>query len=579
MLVSFSTIIIIALLIFVFISLNYTEDTVLENSIDYTTQLIEQVNYQIDSYINYMDNITVLVTNHQDVNEYLFKTDLEQEEAHKLQDSILTQFMLILEARDDIYNIAIISNLDRYLINDGTDQLNKLVSLNELDWYKEAFSNPGETFLTSSHVQNLVKDDYKWVITLCTNMRNPYTNDLSGVFFIDLNYDIISDLCEENSTSQRGYIFILDVDGNIIYHPQQQLLYSGLKTERIQEVMYNDSGHFVTEGDESKLYTKSVSAKTGWTVVGVEEVSELMKDKSQTEILYVVISIILLIAVVIISAIISHGISRPLKILKNSMKKVEQGELLEANITDIPNNEIGSLSNSYNIMLDEIRNLMDKIVYEQKEKRKSELKILQSQINPHFLYNTLDSIIWMAEAKKTEEVVIMTSALAKLLRQSISNEDEELTIQQEENYIENYLTIQQMRYKDILDYEVDFDKDIYNERILKLTVQPIVENAIYHGIKYKGSKCLLQVIGSSDDNNIIIKVIDNGVGMTKDHVDQIFNYNKDEYKSTGIGIHNVQKRLNLHYGKNHGFEIETKLGEGTTVTITIPKQSPNNKEA
>ena len=575
MLVSFSTLVIIALSIFMLISLSYTKDTVLDNSIEYTTKLVEQVNYQIESYVDYMENITALVTNYDNVNDYLFQTDLDAEEFNNLRAEILTHFNLIVKAREDIYNIAIVSDNNRYLINDGFDKLNTNVNVDNLDWYKEAISNPGQPILSSSHVQNLVEDDYKWVITLCINMRNPYTNEASGIFFIDLNYDAIIDLCEANSMSEKGYIFILDKMGDIIYHPQQQLLYSGLKEERIKEVLENETGYFITNEENSKLYTISVSDKTGWTTVGVEEVSELMKNSSETKIIYFIVTIILLIAVVIITAVVSYEISSPIKILKDSMELVQKGQLEIANIDDIPDNEIGSLSKSFNIMVYEIRNLMDRIVYEQKEKRKSELRALQSQINPHFLYNTLDSIIWMAEAKKTEEVVIMTSALSKLLRQGISNENEELTILQEVSYINSYLTIQQMRYNDILEYVIDFDKDLYSEKILKLTIQPIVENAIYHGIKYKGSKCLLQVIGRSVGETIVIKVIDNGVGMSKDRFDKIFDSHKVNYKASGIGVYNVQRRLQLHYGNKYGLDIKSRPNEGTTVTITIPKKRDN----
>lgn len=575
MLVSFSTLIVIALFIFLLISLDYTKDTVLDNSIEYTTQLIEQMNYQIESYVDYMENITVLVTNHDGVNEYLFENDLKEEEKNKLIDDILTQFNLISKARDDIYNIALLSNNNRYIINNGIDELNTNVNINNLDWYNEAIGDPGKAILSSSHVQNLVKNDYKWVITLCINIRNPYTNEASGIFFIDLNYDAIIDLCEANSMTEKGYIFILDEKGNIVYHPQQQLLYSGLKEERISEVLNSESGYFVTEENDSKLYTISVSEKTGWTTVGVEEVSELMKNSNETQLIYLVVAILLLIAVVAISAAVSNEISRPIKVLKDSMELVKQGQLETANIQSIPNNEIGSLSVSFNIMIDEIKNLMDRIVYEQKEKRKSELRALQSQINPHFLYNTLDSIIWMAEADKTEEVVIMTSALSKLLRQSISNENEELTIAQEISYINSYLTIQQMRYNDILEYDIDFDEELYNEKILKLTIQPIVENAIYHGIKFVGTKCLLQVEGRSVGQDIVIKIIDNGIGMSKDQLNRVFDTHKVNYKARGIGIYNVKRRIQLHYGNNYGLEVESELNKGTIVTITIPKKREN----
>lgn len=583
MLFSFSALIVFALLIFLFISLNYTEDTILDNSIDYTIQLIEQVNRDIDSYIDYMENISALVTNNADVKDYLFKKNLSKKEQDALFSGILAQFKTIMEAREDIYNIAIISSNERNVINDGKDELNEYVSLMEQKWYIDALSNPEGTVLSSSHVQNVIKNNYKWVVTLSKAIRDSYTNEVSGIFFIDLNYSVISDLCENNSLGAKGYIFILDQDGNIIYHPQQQLLYSGLKTERIEEVMNSQSDHFVTEeGSKSKLYTISTSKKTGWTIVGVAYISELMKNKTQTQLLYILVAIILLAAVMIITAIISAEITRPIKILKDSMKKVEQGHFKNANIECIADNEIGSLSKAFNMMITEIQNLMEKNIHEQKEKRKSELRALQAQINPHFLYNTLDSIIWMGESNKPKEVVVMTSALAKLLRQSISNENEVLTIAQEIDYIKSYLTIQKMRYKDKLEYEIQVDEDIYDEEIIKLVVQPIVENAIYHGIKFKDTKCLLQIIGYSSGNDIIIKVIDNGVGMSEEVLSHIFDEHKVNYKSNGIGVYNVQKRLKLHYGSHYGITYESKLGKGTTATIRIPKrkvQEGNHEKA
>lgn len=572
MLFSFSALIVVALLIFLIISLNYTEDTVLDNSIDYTTQLIEQVNTDIDSYINYMENISTLITNNGDVNEYLFKEDLSQEERSKLYGGILTQFNTVMEARNDISNIAVISSIGKNVVNDGEDELNENISLTELDWYRKAVTNQNGTSLSSSHVQNVIKSNYKWVVTLCKYIKNPYDNSATGIFFIDLNYSVISNLCENNSLGEKGFVFILDQDGNIIYHPQQQLLYTGLKTERIDEVMNSNKNYFVTkEGERSKLYTISTSEKTGWTVVGAVYTSELIKNKAQTQILYILAAAMLLIAAMLISAFIASEITRPIKKLKESMKEVEQGRFANANIKYIADNEIGSLGKSFNIMTTEIQNLMEENIYEQKQKRKSELKALQSQINPHFLYNTLDAIIWMAEGNKTREVVQMTSSLAKLLRQSISNENEVLTIAQEIDYIKSYLTIQKMRYKDKLEFEIEVDKDIYNEEIVKLVIQPIVENAIYHGIKFKDTKCLLQIKGYSSFNNIIIKVIDNGVGMSEEAMTHIFDKHKVNYKSNGVGVYNVQMRIQLYYGKNYGIHYESKLGEGTIATITIPR--------
>ena len=221
-------------------------------------------------------------------------------------------------------------------------------------------------------------------------------------------------------------------------------------------------------------------------------------------------------------------------------------------------NEIGSLTTSFNVMTHRIQELMEQNIREQEAKRKSELKALQSQINPHFLYNTLDSIIWMAEGKKNEEVVLMTASLARLLRQSISNEDEVISIGQEIEYARGYLTIQKMRYKDKMEFRIDVEPSILNIRLIKLVLQPIIENAIYHGLKYKESKGLLLVKGFLKDGNAVIQVIDDGVGMEPEVLEHIFEKHKVNYRSNGVGVYNVQKRLQLYYGSEYGITYESE---------------------
>ena len=212
-------------------------------------------------------------------------------------------------------------------------------------------------------------------------------------------------------------------------------------------------------------------------------------------------------------------------------------------------------------------------IHEQEQKRKSELKALQSQINPHFLYNTLDSIIWMAEGKKNEEVVLMTASLARLLRQSISNEDELVSIGQEAEYARSYLTIQKMRYKDKLEFQIDISPAIFGVKIIKLVLQPIIENAIYHGLKYKDSKGFLIVRGYQEGEKAVLEVEDNGVGMDEETLSHIFEKHKVNYHSNGVGVYNVQKRLKLYYGEEYGIVYKSKKNEGTRAVITIPMET------
>lgn len=571
-LISFSILIMTTLLVISFISFRYTENTVRNNSVDYTTKIIEQINNDIDSYIVSMDNISTLVSKDFEVQEYLF--DNKSNKNYDLyKQRILKLFKTVRETREDICNIAIIDKKDKYIINDGRDEPSEYVSIQNTVWYKNSILKRGETYISSSHVQNVIKDDYRWVITLCRTLINPNTNEQEGAFFIDLNYNAISDLCEKNALGKKGYVFIIDEKGEIIYHPKQQLIYSGLIKENIEKIINNENNYFVADvrGD-SCVYTFSKSEKTKWTVVGVAYMDELIKNNNEIIQVYAVVLCIILGLAIIISIRISKEITKPLEKLKNSMREVEKGDFENVNIVISGENEISSLSNSFKIMISEIKKLMEQNINEQKQKRKSEIKALQAQINPHFLYNTLDSIIWMAECNKTKEVVIMTSSLAKLLRESISNEEEVTTINREINHIENYLTIQKMRYKDKLEFIIDVEESIYNVKIIKLILQPIVENAIYHGVKYKEGKSLILISGFNCGNDIEIIVKDTGIGMDKDQLDHIFDRCKKSEKNTGVGIYNVQMRLQLAYGEKYGLTYESKKLEGTTVKIRIPKK-------
>ena len=213
-------------------------------------------------------------------------------------------------------------------------------------------------------------------------------------------------------------------------------------------------------------------------------------------------------------------------------------------------NEIGSLGKSYNLMTERIYTLMEQNVYEQKQKRKNELKHCRHRSNPHFLYNTLDSIIWMSEAGQNDEVVEMTSALAKLLRQSISNDNEQVELRQEIEYVKNYLTIQKMRYQDKLEYTIEIEPDVCHVMIVKLVLQPIVENAIYHGIKYKGSKREGFVAHMQPERMFVLPWKMTESVWTKRYFGIFLTRRKKAHKQNGVGVPNVQNRLKLYYGKN-----------------------------
>lgn len=566
--VAFSALIIFSLLTYLLISLQYTEDTVLKNSREYTAQLIGQVNNDIDSYINHMENISYIVSGNTDVRDYLFTENLSEERARELRERITTVFRTVVDTRGDIINIALLPQNREPVINDGWAELNPYAKVTAMSWYQEALKLQGQAAISSSHVQNAVRDKYNWVVTLSRSITNKASPGVCGVFFVDLNYNSIQELCEHISLGNKGYVYILDKDGSIVYHPQQQLIYSGMKHELISEVMEGGDTSFVT--DDGKLYTVSRSEATGWIVVGVSDVAELMEGTDAARLIYVIMALVLFTVASALGYLISNEITRPIKELERSMKEVERGNFSNAALEVRDSSEIGSLTRSFNIMTEEIQNLMKQSEREQRAKRKYELKALQSQINPHFLYNTLDSIIWMAEWGKNKEVVTMTSSLARLLRRTISNEQELVAIREEIDCTEAYLTIQKMRYKDKLEYSIAVEDSIKEEKIVKLLLQPLVENAIYHGIKYKEGKGTIEIRGFRKDRLIWLEVEDDGIGMDEDALAHIFEKHVRDTKSNGVGVSNVNERIRLFYGPEYGLRYESEPGRGTRAVVVIP---------
>ena len=564
-----------AVVIATVISMNYTRTSVFENSSLYTQTIIKQMNQNIDSYIDYMENISYLVSSNEDVQTYLFGDHVGPE----VRGRILNQFETILDSRSDILNLGIISENGRMFINDGREMTNPDLDIHSQEWYMNALNGSQSSYLSSSHVQHIISGERPWVITLSRGIRDQSSGSTKkeAVFFIDLNYSAISGLCDQNIVGNQGYAFILDAEGNIVYHPQQQQLYNELQTENIGLIMESESDTILYgKGSGEKLYTISCSEKTGWTVVDSVRVEELLRKSNEAQSIYILVAAGLVAVALFFSKFIAKNITQPIQKLCESMEKVQEGDFSVSDVVVDSANEIGSLTTSFNVMTHRIQDLMEQNIREQEAKRKSELKALQSQINPHFLYNTLDSIIWMAEGKKNEEVVLMTASLARLLRQSISNEDEVVSIGQEIEYARGYLTIQKMRYKDKMEYQIDVDPSILNIPLIKLVLQPVIENAIYHGLKYKESKGFLLVRGFPKDGNAVLQVIDDGVGMDEETLEHIYEKHKVNYRSNGVGIYNVQKRLQLYYGNEYGITYESEVGKGTTATITIP--GPEKKE-
>ena len=439
--------------------------------------------------------------------------------------------------------------------------------MTNLSYDAELFADSDSYAVSLPHVQTMFSEYYPWVVTI---VHHEY-DALGGqdiYVAIDFSFSYIAEYVDNIGIGAHGYCFIIDSDGSIVYHPRQQMIYSGLIDEDIDNIVSLDDGSF---RDGNVLYTISSSDESGWRVVGVSYLDELIRtrDSTVTGILSATFFCCAAIAL-LVTIIYSRLVARPAASLLAAMKRFEN-HADNYRYSPAKNHvyELQALSDSFGHMTWIIQTLMQRIRSEEISLRKTELKALQAQINPHFLYNTLDSIQWMCERGNTDGAINMVSALGRLFRISISRGHELIPIRDELKHAESYLVIQKYRYSDRFDYRFDVDEGLLDYLCNKITLQPLIENAIYHGIEPLIDDGEIVISVKSDGDDILLCVSDNGVGMTEEQCAGVLK--KERSDSSGIGIKNVNDRVRIYFGEKYGLSIKSELDEGTTISVRIPR--------
>ncbi len=584
---AFSLIVALTIVLLGAVSMYFLRTALVEAAEQSTMLFASQLSRIVDDYISYMDDISLVVAGDADVRAYMASPGSVDREYR----ARIARFLgSIRGVRKDIDSVFLIP-----LGPGGADGARAIAPENVLasspgmrvnpDYDFSRFPRPvGGFSLSSAHVENMIDGRYPWVVSLTREERGE-RGELLGYVQVDLNYAIIDDLCRAARPSSSGYVFIISPDGNLVYHPRQQLIYGELKTERIGELLAMKSGFLDARVDGRRLiYTATPSSKTGWVVVAVSYLSELLEGTRRALLGFGSLAALCFAVAAAVAAIISVRISRPIESLRRLMQEVEKGNF-DMDITVECENEVYQLALDCDIAVKKVRDLIEQNRKDAEQKRILELRALQGQINPHFLYNTLDSIIWMIELGEHEGAIDVTSSLARFFRLGLSRGSEIIPISAEEEYLETYLSIQRVRYKDKLDYAIDFDPGIRGFRILKLLVQPLVENAIYHGIKNKESPGTVRVSGRRDGDDVVIRVEDDGVGMDGLKLGELERILRDAPRLSsgepfdgpssrgGVGIRNVQERIMLYFGPKYGLSFESGLGEGSVASIRIPVMS------
>lgn len=469
---------------------------------------------------------------------------------------------------DDIYCVSVYDMQGNVLSNGNDTDENIKDGLTDLSFDKSVYSNLKDGYAISQpHVNTLYQNKYPWVVTIA---KKEYSNLFSQQVFvaIDFRFSSIAKYIDKVSIGQRGYCYIVNSKGQIIYHPQQQILFSGLKEENTFEISELSDG---IHRKKDNIYNISSLDSCNWKIVGVsfnDEITQAVKSQVVVGLIFALFFSAFMSAVIYF--LLSRTVTRPVRRLVASMQKFEkQAETFEykADMSNVA--EFQTLSTSFEHMVLMIQSLVEKVHNEEIVLRKTELKALQAQINPHFLYNTLDSIQWMCEQDNSKDAVKMVGALAKLFRISISHGNEFITISDELKHAESYLIIQSYRYKNQFTYSFDVDKSVLDCMCNKITIQPFIENAIYHGLDRMVDEGEIKIIVERRGKDIAIIVKDNGLGMTEEQCKAVLQKGRSDSK--GIGVKNVDDRLKIYFGEEYGITIDSELDVGTTVTIKIPK--------
>lgn len=563
MMYSYLVISLVSFLVFAFASGGIVTRQLRRSSTVQTEQTISQVENSISVYLQTMEHMI----------DYISSLVLEGN----------SDFPLLFEklrfANPEIAGIIFAKSDDSFVSN-GLSRVSRDPFSNE-SWFMQAKKAQGAlVLLRSSAGRNITTEDVfsiDDVFSIAKALIDPVTKTFRGVVLFDVRHDIIRNSINNASIGKQGFVFVLDDQDEMVYAPVNSVVH------RVNpQWLTGDDASVSVDIEGGRYYLQSkVSQAFGWQVVGVFPASEVLHDMTTTAYVMAISLLGALLSIAILSYVLSNTITKPLSKLQRLMEQAEAGDFsvrFNSRYTD----EVGSLGDSFNHMLQQIEQLVQQVYTEQKNKRNAEMRILQEQIKPHFLYNTLDTISWLSRENGAEDVVLLVDALTSMFRVGLSKGRESITIKEEICHVSSYLCIQQIRYSTKLSYEIHVPEELENYMVPKLILQPLVENAIYHGIKRKREKGLITVNVTLEDEVLAFQVRDTGPGIEEGKLKTLQSQlqNRSRTEESGFGLFYVNEQVKLSCGAAYGVVLDSEEGSWTTSTVYVPiriKESPDEK--
>lgn len=561
---------------------NISEASIKNEVSKYVSELLQQVNSNIDLSLTELDRMTVSIISDPGVQKILQK-DKSRPVLEALSDDefVSGRISAVSSLQPYIEGLYIFSyNGEVYMYKGSHNSMRPDYIFTSAKWFKTMKSLKQKILLLPTHLQDgiIVEGKPKKVFSYIREISDTTTGKSIGYILVDVNSDIFRNILDNLDITNYHEIFIVNNNKTIIYDSNTEYISMQFRSPYISRLLVEKTGSIMENVDGSPmLVTFNTSSDTQWTVASVIPESVLFKNISTLKYFIILTIIFCLTLAFILAVLLSGNITRPISRLRAHMKKAESGNF-DISVPVESKDEVGELSSSFNQMLLQIRQLISKVYKADILKKEAELNALQAQINPHFLYNTLQIMDVIAEAEGIEVISATCQSLSDIFRYSINRGKEVVRISDEIAHVQNYVYIQKLRFEEKFKVVYDIDEEVTDYQIVKLILQPIVENVLVHGMDYKKSCCTIKIRGKKLDNVIILTVEDDGTGMDTPQLEALRASLSEEIVhaevvgsgKNSIGIKNVNARIKLYYGEQFGLSIESGKGRGTSVKVTIP---------
>lgn len=520
--------------------------------------LLEQAGYQFHAYIR----------NIMKVSDSLYYSVIKKRDAG--EESVVDSFQLLYDTnRETIQRIALFSEDGQLLAAAPAGKLREGVDIHREEWYRRTLAREENITFGLLEIERLFEsppEEYTRVVPMTRVVKiSRGEEEEKGILLIQLKQSGFQDVFSDLLLGEGSYLYLTDADGNLLYHPKQELVESGV----LEEWKPGDEDARRGHGRERVEYSVKTVGYTGWKIIGVMQSGMVSLNAFQSSMMILFLLLFFLSMMVLINSFLSRRVSAPIRRLEAAVNQIEAGDL-DTKIQPSGFYEVWHLGTAISQMQENLKRLMADIVEEHEAKRRSELMALQNQINPHFLYNTLDIIVWLIENGKREEAVEAVTALARFFRISLSGGKNIIPVGDEIEHVRSYLMIQEMRFKNRFTYAFELEEGVKNCGTIKLVLQPIVENAIYHAMEFMDGDGEIRISAKRDGGDLLFTVEDNGCGMPPETVEKILAGERVSRGKGGVGLQNVQERLRLVFGTEYGLSLSSEPDEGTQVRIRIP---------